>query len=88
MIENSPNDIVEDILPRAQKILTELKQVLEQSLVRSPDGLTHIRRLVWFHNRTRAARLLEELRDIRANSMLALTADFMLDGLCGSKYDK
>lgn len=88
MVENSPNDIVGDILPRAQELLTELKQVLEQSLVGLPDGSTHIRRLVWLQNRTKAARLLEELRDIRANSMLALTTDFMLDGLCSSKYER
>lgn len=87
MIENSPNDIVGEILPRAQELLTELKQVLEQSLVGLPDGSTHTRRLVWLQNRTKAARLLEELRDIRANSMLALTTDLMLDDLCRLKYD-
>lgn len=88
MIESSPNDILGEILPRAQNTLTELKQVLEESLVRSPGGSKHIRRLVWLHNRTRAAGLLEELRDIRVNLMLALTTDFMLDDPCESKYDK
>lgn len=86
VIGNSPSDVVRDILLRAQRVLAELNQVVELSLIRSPDGSTQIRRRAWLRNRARAVRLLEQLKDIRANLAVALSTELMSDNFYCPRY--